>query len=74
MSMTKTRIGSKGQIVIPKEIRDRVPLHTGDAVNVELHGDSIIVTAVKHPTRLAGRFARSGMATRLLEERAAESR
>ena len=60
--------------MIPKEIRDRVPLHAGDAVDVELHGDTIIVTAVKHPARLAGRFARSGMATRLLEDRAAEPR
>jgi antitoxin PrlF len=72
--MTKARVGSKGQVVIPKEIRDRVPLHAGDLVDVELHGDSIVVTAVKHPMRLGGRFARSGMATRLLEDRAAEPR
>jgi AbrB family looped-hinge helix DNA binding protein len=72
--MTTTRVGSKGQIVIPKEIRDRVQLHAGDAVNVELHGDSILVTAVKQPMRLGGRFAGSGMAARLLDERAGEPR
>ena len=72
--MTTTRVGSKGQIVIPKEIRDRVPLHAGDPVKVELHGDSIVVTAVKQPMGLGGRFARSGMAARLLEDRATEPR
>ena len=74
MSMTTTRIGSKGQIVIPKAIRDRIPLHAGDAVNVELRGESIVVTAVKQPMRLAGRFAHSGMAARLLDDRSDEPR
>ena len=74
MSMTMTRVGSKGQIVIPKDIRDRVSLHTGDAVTVELHGDSIVVTPVKQPIRLGGRFARSGMAARLLADRTDEPR
>ena len=38
------RVGSKGQIVIPKEIRDRVSLHPGDEVVVELHGTANTLT------------------------------
>ena len=68
------RVGSKGQIVIPKEIRDRVSLHPGDEVVVELHGTAIVVTARQRPSGLGGRFARSGMAERLLDDRAAEPR
>jgi AbrB family looped-hinge helix DNA binding protein len=67
-----TRVGSKGQIVIPKEIRDRVSLHSGDEVDVELQGTTIVVTARKRPRGLGGRFAQSGMAARLLEDRAVE--
>lgn len=67
-----TRVGSKGQIVIPKEIRDRVALHAGDEVVVELHGFTIVVTACHRPSGLGGRFARSGMAARLLDDRGAE--
>jgi len=67
-------MGSKGQIVIPKEIRDRVSLHPGDEVVVELQGNTIVVTARQRPSGLGGRFARSGMAARLLDDRAAEPR
>ena len=67
-----TRVGAKGQIVIPKAIRDRVSLHAGDEVVVELHGNSIVVTARQRPSGLGGRFAHSGMAARLLDDRASE--
>jgi len=69
-----TRVGSKGQIVIPKEIRDQVALHPGDEVDVELRGSSIVVTARQRPSGLAGRFARTGMASRLLDDRTTEPR
>lgn len=71
MSMT-TRVGAKGQIVIPKEIRDRVSLHSGDEVDIELQGTTIVVTARHRPSGLGGKFARSGMAARLLDDRAGE--
>lgn len=73
MSMT-SRIGTKGQVVIPKDLRDRVSLHPGDEVDFELQGDALVLTARKRPTHLGGRFAASGMAQRLLDDRADESR
>jgi AbrB family looped-hinge helix DNA binding protein len=68
------RVGAKGQVVIPKAIRDRVQLHPGDEVEFELRNDEIVVVARRRPADLGGRFARSGMAARLLEDRTREPR
>jgi len=69
------RVGAKGQVVIPKSIRDRVGLHPGDEVDFELRGeDEVVLVAVKRSASLAGRFAGSGMATRLLADRRREPR
>jgi antitoxin PrlF len=69
-----SRVGAKGQVVIPKAIRDRVQLHPGDEVEVGLQDDQIIITSNRAGDRLGGKFAGSGMATRLLEDRASEPR
>jgi AbrB family looped-hinge helix DNA binding protein len=69
-----TRIGPKGQVVIPKHIRERASLEPGDEVEVELRDDEIVVTAHRRPRHLGGRFTGSGMAARLLEDRATEPR
>lgn len=68
------RIGAKGQVVIPKPIRDRAQLHPGDEVEVELHGDRVVIVARQPRHTLGGRFSRSGMAERLLEDRGREPR
>jgi AbrB family looped-hinge helix DNA binding protein len=68
------RIGAKGQVVIPKALRDRVNLHPGDEVDFELQGEQIVLVARRVPTALGGRFAGSGMAARLLEDRGREPR
>jgi AbrB family looped-hinge helix DNA binding protein len=68
------RVGTKGQVVIPKDLRDRVGLHPGTAVDFALEGDRIVLLPVPSPPRLGGRFAKSGMAARLLQDRAAEPR
>lgn len=68
------RVGAKGQVVIPKVIRDHVGLHPGDEVDIELRDQEIVLVARRRPVPLGGRFARSGMAARLLEDRAHEPR
>ncbi len=73
MSMTG-RVGAKGQMVIPKAIRDEVNLHPGDEVDFELDGEQIVLVARRHAVGLGGRFARSGMAARLLDDRGREPR
>ena len=66
------RVGAKGQVVIPKELRDRLGLHPGTEVDITADGDALVVTVHRARSRLGGRFAHSGMAGRLLHDRAAE--
>ena len=68
------RIGSKGQVVIPKELRERAGLHPGTEVEFALDGKHVVVSPRPRRTDLGGRFRRSGMAGRLLEDRAREPR
>jgi AbrB family looped-hinge helix DNA binding protein len=68
------RIGAKGQVVIPKAIRDLANLHPGDEVDFELRDEEIVLVARRQPGTLGGRFAGSGMARRLLADRAGEPR
>jgi AbrB family looped-hinge helix DNA binding protein len=39
----RTRISSKGQVVIPKEIRDRLRLKPGEELTVARHGHRIVL-------------------------------
>lgn len=69
------RVGERGQVVIPKAIRDQVGIHPGDQVDFELRdGQIVLVTGVHEVRPLGGRFAGSGMAERLLEDRRREPR
>lgn len=68
------RVGAKGQVVIPKEIRDRAGLHPGSDVEFELDRGNVTIVRRRDARPLGGRFARSGMARRLLEDRAREPR
>lgn len=68
------RIGSKGQVVIPKELREQHGLQAGTKVSFEAREDGVLVRAADQERPLRGRFAKSGMARRLLSDRAAERR
>jgi AbrB family looped-hinge helix DNA binding protein len=68
------RIGAKGQVVIPKALRDRARLQPGDEVDFELRDEEIVLVARRSPLQLGGRFTKTGMAARLLQDRAREPR
>lgn len=61
-------------MVIPKDLRDRVGLGPGADVDFEAVDDGIVVRLAGRPSTLRGRFAESGMASRLLEDRRNEPR
>jgi antitoxin PrlF len=68
------RVGAKGQVVIPKDLRERAGLGPGADVSFEPVDDGIIVRRTDRASTLRGRFAGSGMAVRLLEDRRHEPR
>ena len=68
------RIGAKGQVVIPKALRDQAKLHPGDEVEIALSEERIVITARRREGGLGGRFANSGMAQRLVQDRGREPR
>ena len=48
----ETRVSSKGQLVVPKEIRDRLNLKEGRRVRVEEIGGTIVVVPIpKNPVK-----------------------
>jgi len=51
MNKVKRVIGPKGQVVIPKEIRDKIELREGVEVVVELRGDEVVIRRATPPTK-----------------------
>jgi AbrB family looped-hinge helix DNA binding protein len=68
------RVGTKGQVVIPKELRDEAGLGPGADVEFEAVENGLVIRRADRPSSLRGRFAGSGMAARLLEDRRDEPR
>jgi AbrB family looped-hinge helix DNA binding protein len=70
------RVGAKGQVVIPKDMRDELGLQPGAEVDFERDGDSVrVVHAGAAATRgLRGRYSTGGMGEALLADRAREPR
>jgi len=67
-------MGAKGQVVIPKHLRERANLGPGDDVAFEPVDEGIVIRRMGGRPALRGRFAKSGMAARLLEDRHREPR
>jgi len=63
------QIGPKGEVLIPAEIREKAGLELGADVVIEPVKDGVIVRRAHLSPSLRGRFAGSGMASRLLEDR-----
>lgn len=61
-------------MVIPKELRDQVGMTPGADVDFEAVDDGIVIRKAARSSSLRGRFAKSGMADRLLEDRRREPR
>ena len=60
--MTTTTLTSKGQITIPKEIRERLVLHTGDRLDFILTetGDLLLKPVTRHVDEVFGRLGKPG--------------
>ena len=66
------RVGPKGQVVIPKELRDDLGILPGDLVEFWREGDHVIVRRAVPQEPLFGRFRGAGLAELLAADRAAE--
>jgi len=49
-SLSTTKLSSKGQIVIPEEIRQKMGLHTGDQFVVIAEGSVVILKTISPPS------------------------
>jgi AbrB family looped-hinge helix DNA binding protein len=67
-------MGAKGQVVIPKELRDRLNMHPGAEVEFAVEDDHVLVLPRRRGRSLAGRLGGPDMASRLLDDRAREPR
>ncbi len=44
----KVKVGPKGQIVIPKAIRERMGINPADTVLLDIEGERAIVESIRH--------------------------
>jgi len=58
--MSVKRIGPKGQVLIPKPIRDALGLHPGVEVIIEIRGDEVVLSRPK----IEGNYTEHYIATR----------
>jgi AbrB family looped-hinge helix DNA binding protein len=61
-------VGTKGQVVIPKHIRDELNIRPGQEIVFETRGDEIVLRKSTGGS-LKGRFANRGLTEALLETR-----
>jgi AbrB family looped-hinge helix DNA binding protein len=68
------RIGRKGQVVIPKALRDALRLEPGDEVTFSREGNAIRVERAVSADALVGRLAGYRLVAALERDRRAERR
>jgi antitoxin PrlF len=70
------RVGPKGQVVIPKELRDRLGIRPGDEVEFALdeNADAVLVEPVRAHPSLRGSMAGLGLVAELEADHQAEAR
>lgn len=66
------RVGPKGQVVIPKALRDELGIEPGDEVSFWRHDDHVAVRPAGPRRPLRGRFAGSSLVDVLESERRAD--
>ena len=74
--MLKITMSSKGQVAIPKVLRDRLDWRQGSQLSVAVQGRGLVLekTAKRDWRRWAGRFPKSGMLEALEREHREEVR
>lgn len=74
--MAKATISSKGQIAIPKAVRERLNLKAGTEVSIDVQGEALVMkkTVRNNPDwrTMRGRFRGADLLKDLTDERAAE--
>jgi len=66
------KVGAKGQVVVPKELRDSFGIEPGDEVVFWRCGDHVAIKAKPPSEDLMGRFRGVGLLAELEAERRAE--
>lgn len=64
------KVGPKGQVVIPKDLRDEFGIEPGDEVAFARDGDQIVVIPLRTERPLKGRFRGRRLTEHLERDRA----
>ncbi|MBP1912207.1 AbrB/MazE/SpoVT family DNA-binding domain-containing protein [Thermococcus stetteri] len=70
--MVTVKVSSKGQIVLPKSIREKLGINPGDEVEVLDFGNEIVIVPIKKDVRLRGLVKFGKSVREILKETRAE--
>jgi antitoxin PrlF len=68
------KVGAKGQVVIPRDLREELGIRPGDEVTFWRDGDHVAVRPVSRGEGLKGRFAGEDLLGAMEEGRAEDAR